>query len=467
MTIHLWDIRRTQQAYESGETSAEEVTRWFLERIRRYDPDLGAFVAVNEHAVEEARRIDEARKRGDAVGPLAGIVVAIKDLLDTAGLRTGYGGWHFRDHVPSADATVVRRLKAAGAIVIGKTNLHEYAYGTTTENPHYGTSRNPWDRGRIAGGSSGGSAVAVAAGLCCAAIGTDTGGSIRIPAAVCGHVGLKPTYGRVSKAGVFPLASSLDHVGPMTRTVADAALLLQVMAGPDPADPTTATVPVPEYDPTPASGEVRVGVPRQFFFEQCNPAVRDVVRTTLERLQALGFRVVEVDIPDIDQVPAMQQATIASEALAVHEERLRETPERFGEDVRTRLASGTEIRGVDYVRAQAFRQGFRAKVMEILSQVDVIATPTTPITATPIGAAYTEVEGRSVHVRGHLTRYTNPWNLSGLPAITLPCGLTPDGLPVGLQLVGPAWGERKLLRVAARVEEITPWQPVAPAYRGI
>ncbi|SFU56649.1 Asp-tRNA(Asn)/Glu-tRNA(Gln) amidotransferase GatCAB subunit A [Alicyclobacillus macrosporangiidus] len=465
MNPHLWTISEYQQHLAKRDISAEEAVRDTLARIRQFDPALHAYIHVSETAVEEARQIDERLAQGLPVGPLAGVPVAVKDLIDTEDMPTTYGGLHFAGRRPSRTATAVARLRAAGAIVIGKTNLHEYAYGTTNENPHYGRARNPWNRAKIPGGSSGGSGVAIAAGLAMAALGTDTGGSVRIPAALCGHVGLKPTYGLVSKAGVFPLADSLDHVGPMARSVLDAALLLSVLAGPDPRDPTTVRIPPRAYHQVQPKARARVGVPKSFFFDKCHAGVAQTVQAALRTLQEHGFDLVEVDLPNAHQVPEMQNAIISSEALDVHEALLKAHPEQYGEDVRKRLESGYEIRGHQVVTATRFRRQFATEMQQVFAQVDVIATPATPITATDVGQQKAHIRAQEVLVRAHLTRYTNPWNLTGLPAITLPCGLAPDGLPVGLQLVGPRFGEMKLLAVALAAESALPWNPVAPDYR--
>ncbi|MCL6594106.1 MAG: amidase, partial [Alicyclobacillus sp.] len=403
--------------------------------------------------------------QGLPVGPLAGVPIAVKDLFDTADMPTTYGGRQHTSQQPAADATAVQRLRAAGAILLGKTNLHEYAYGTTNENPHYGPARNPWNRAKITGGSSGGSSAALAAGLALAALGTDTGGSIRIPAALCGHVGFKPSFGLVSKAGVFPLAPSLDHVGPMTQTVADAATLMAVLAGPDPRDPDAVRQPALHWQRPAPRQPIRVGIPRTFFYDKCHSGVLQTVQAALHKLQDNRFVFVEVDVPLIHEVPEAQACIIASEALAVHEPLLKRSPERYGADVRQRLTAGYEVRGHQYVLATQFRRRFRAALTELFTDLDALVTPTTPLTATDIGQQKAHIRAHEVYVRAHLTRYTNPWNLSGLPAVSLPCGLAPDGLPVGLQWIGPPFADDTLLAIAQQAEAALGWQPVAPEYR--
>jgi len=462
MDEHIWSLHETAYALAEGRMTAERLITIYLERIKRLNPGLHAFIQVSEHALDEARDIDHKRRTGQALGPLAGIPIAIKDLLDTENMVTTYGGLHYRTHLPQHTATAVHKLAEAGAIVLGKTNLHEYAYGTTNENPHYGNVPNPWNRSKIPGGSSGGSAVAVAAGMTCAALGTDTGGSIRIPAALCGLVGMKPSFGLVSKFGCFPLAHSLDHVGPMTRTVEDARLLLHLLVGYDSEDADSVAGPVIALAPGNVSTPIRVGVPKHFFFDKCHPGVRQIVHESLQRLAASGHAVLEeIEVPGIDMVPDMQTVIIASEAYAVHEEMLRSQPSLYGSDVRNRLESATRITGTQYVQATAFRKAFAKQLDQLFERIDVIATPTTPLPATDIGQTKTHLGAQEVQLRGHLTRYTNPWNLSGLPAISIPCGLT-GGLPVGLQLVSARYADSKLLDVAQAFAGVLNWRKTPP-----
>lgn len=466
-----WDLDTTIAALHSRQISSVELTRVMMSRIDKYDAGLSAYIWVNrEQAEHDAQEIDEARSKGTPLSPLAGIPICVKDLFDISLMPSTYGGLHFQHHIPKHTATAVRRLLQAGSIVLGKTNLHEYAYGTTTENPHFGSARNPWNRGKVSGGSSGGTSVAITSGLASAGLGTDTGGSIRIPSALTGHVGLKPTYGLVSKYGVFPLASSLDHVGPMGKTVRDVALLLDAMAGYDPKDEGSARFPQNSYLPTVVDSDrpllgIRFGVPRQFFYEKCHVNVLQVVSHALHELERAGAVMVEVDIPLIQEVPQNQNIIISSEALDVHRALL-QNKALYGEDVRRRLDAGREFTGADLVSGYRFQRRFQSALRSVFNQpVDVLVTPTTPLTATDIGQFKAHIKAQEVNVRAHLTRYTNPWNLSGLPAISLPCGLAVDGLPVGLQLVGPAFSEQKLLQIAAQAESVLPWTPIAPEYR--
>ncbi len=467
MSFHTWSLRRVAKAVRDNEISAVTLTHYFLKRIDQWNPSLNAFITVSNDVLEQAAAIDELRDSGKDPGPLAGVPIAIKDLLDTRGIQTTYGGRH-HVHVPESSATAVTRLQQAGAIIIGKTNLHEYAYGTTTENPHYGTARNPWNLNKISGGSSGGNGVALAAGLCLGAVGTDTGGSIRIPAALCGNVGLKPTYGLVSKRGVFPLAPSLDHVGPMAKSVVDVETLLSVMAGYDILDPDSYQSPGRKY-PSPLRQAIRIGLPRQYFYDRCHPnliqGVQTAIQSLREHLDSQLAQWSELDLPFLSDVPEAQRVIIASEARTVHNPWLKTHPELYGEEVQARLLESDAIRGDQYVWACQVKRDFTTAMERVFEQVDVLLTPTTPIPATNIGQIKTHVRTHEVSVRGHLTRNTHPWNLTGLPALTIPCGFTSDGLPVGLQITGSRFSEPKLLAIGKLFEQILTEPVLAPAYR--
>jgi len=357
------------------------------------------------------------------------------------------------ENVASEDAEATARLKAAGTVVLGKLNLHEFAFGATGVNPHYGAARNPWDLERITGGSSSGSGASVAAGECAAALGTDTGGSIRIPASLCGIVGLKPTYGRVSKRGVLPLSWSLDHVGPMTRTVEDAAIVLQAIAGRDADDASTVGEPVPDYMQMLRQGVqgLRIGIAKEFFFENLHPEVESAVRSAIGLLGEMGADLTEADVPLISEIPGGVTAIMLPEALAYHQKWMSERPDDYGDDVRYRLELGATFLAVHYVQAQRFREmAVAAWREEVFPKVDLIVTPTTPITARPI-------EEGDLQVTFNLIRFTNPLNFLGVPAISIPCGFTGEGLPVGLQLVGRWWDEASVLRAAYAYEQATDW----------
>jgi len=447
--------------------SPVELTRAHQDRITRLDRDLLAYITVlRDEALAAAGAAEREIARGRYRGPLHGIPIALKDLVLTRGLRTTCGSRILRDWIPNADATVAGRLADAGAILLGKLNLHEFAYGPTGVNPHYGTSRNPWDRHRIPGGSSSGSGVAVAAGLAAGALGTDTGGSVRIPAALCGIIGLKPTYGRVSRAGVIPLAWSLDHVGPMTRTVTDAALLLQVLAGRDPADPSTVAIPVPDYRRA-MQGEVRglrLGVPKDLFFERLDPEVRAAVLAAARSLEGLGAIVEEIPLPKIHHAGPASFAIIASEAMAYHEPYLRTRSAEYGDDVRARLVTGQFVLAHQYLKAQRARQVIRAEMDAALMRVDALLTPTTPIPAPRLEEREITVDGVTQDARWWLIRCTRPINVTGHPALSVPCGVTASGLPIGLQLVGRFFDEATLLRIGHAFESASPlkggWAPL-------
>jgi aspartyl-tRNA(Asn)/glutamyl-tRNA(Gln) amidotransferase subunit A len=448
-----------------GSLSPAELTRAYLDRIQRLDGGCRAYITVlHAEAMTAATAAEQEIARGHYRGPLHGIPVALKDLVMTRGIRTTCGSQILRDWVPEADATVAARLGQAGAILLGKLNMHEFAYGPTGVNPHYGTARNPWGHDRMPGGSSSGSGVAVATGLCAGALGTDTGGSIRIPASLCGIVGLKPTYGRVSRAGVIPLAWSLDHIGPMTRTVTDAALLLQVLAGTDPADPSTAAVPVPDYRQA-MGGDIRglrVGLPQDLFFEKLDVEVRTAVLAAARALEGLGAFVEEVRLPRIQHAGPATFAVIASEAMAYHEPYLKTRAAEYGEDVRARLSAGQFILASQYLKAQRARRVIRADVDALLGQFDALLLPATPIPAPRTDERSVTVNGLSDDPRAWLTRCTRPINLTGHPALSIPCGLTAGGLPIGFQLVGRYFDEATLLRIGAAYEGVSPMRDRRP-----
>ena len=449
------------------EVSPVEVVRAYLDRIERLDGTLHAFITVcADGALEAARAAETALAAGQPVGTLHGVPIGLKDLVDTRGVRTTAGSRILADRVPEKDATVTARLTGAGAIVLGKLNMHEFAYGPEGLNEHYGQTRNPWDTAvaRVPGGSSSGSGAAVAAALVPAALGSDTGGSIRIPASLCGITGLKPTYGRVSRAGVLPLSWSMDHVGPMARSAADCALLLGAMAGYDPADPTTSVLPVPDY--TAALGRdvkgLRVGVLRGVFADGLAPELRDALEAAVRELQRLGAIVDEVTLAHTANVQAAAFAIVGSEALAYHAAFMRTQPQDYQRDVRERLFTGAFVSGAHYLRAQQIRALVRADVDEALARRDVLLAPTTPIGATPLGERETSVEGTGVDVRAALLSLTRPFNLSGHPACSVPCGVTRDGFPLGMQIVGRPFDEITVLRVADAWQRATDWHTRRP-----
>lgn len=458
-TTHL-TISEASELIRKRKLSPVELTESCLQRIASLDARLKAFITVTaEEARTSARQAAAAVTAGNYRGPLHGVPVALKDLFDTAGTRTTAGSAILAEHLPAQDAEATARLKAAGAVILGKLNLHEFAFGATGVNPHYGVCRNPWDGDRICGGSSSGSAAAVAAGMSMATLGTDTGGSIRIPASLCGVTGLKPTFGRVSRRGVVPLSWSLDHVGPLTRSAADAALVLKAIAGHDDADESSSAEPVPDYQKEleyPPVKRLRLGVPSSFFFDNVDAEVLAAVRKAIAQLEGLGMQVSEVDLPHVERAPHAVNAIMLTEALAYHQRWLAQRPDDYGEDVRGRLDMGVMYPAVVYVQAQRLRsfivREWREKVFD---RVDVLAVPTTPIPAPGVD------EG-DFQATLQLIRFTNPFNLLGVPAISVPCGFTQGGLPIGLQLASRWFEEGTLLRAAHAYQRATDWHRRAP-----
>jgi aspartyl-tRNA(Asn)/glutamyl-tRNA(Gln) amidotransferase subunit A len=468
MTDLVWrSLGALARAIAGREVSPVEVVQAHLDRIAALDGKLRAFITVSADAALAAAKAAEAGvMAGERLGTLHGVPLALKDLYMTRGVRTTGGSRILGDWIPEEDATVVTRLAGAGAINLGKLNMHEFAFGPEGLNPHYGTPWNPWDANthRICGGSSSGSGVAIAAGLCAGTLGSDTGGSIRIPSALCGITGIKPTYGRVSRAGVLPLAWSMDHVGPMCRSAADCALMLNAIAGYDPRDPSTSVLPVPDFTAA-LTGDVkglRVGVLRSFFLESTGLALRQAVEEAVRVLEGLGASAQEVNLAGASLAAGASYAVLSPEAYAYHEAWLRERPQDYGEDVRERLRVGAFVEASDYLKGQRVRGVLRDEVTAALSHVDVLLCATTPIVATSVGQTEVTVEHAKVPVRGSLIRFTRPFNLTGHPAASVPCGFTAAGLPVGLQIVGRAFDEATVLRVADAYQRATDWHARRP-----
>jgi aspartyl-tRNA(Asn)/glutamyl-tRNA(Gln) amidotransferase subunit A len=451
----------------SKQVSPVEVVRAHLDRIAALDSKLRAFITIcADSALESARAAEADLMAGRPVGPLHGVPWAPKDLYSTKGVRTTGGSKILADSVPAADATVVARLARAGAIVLGKLNMHEFAYGPEGINAHYGDTRNPWssDAHRIAGGSSSGSGAAVAAGMAPGSLGSDTGGSIRIPASLCGITGLKPTYGRASRAGVLPLTWSMDHVGPMTRSARDCALMLGAIAGYDPADPTTSVLPVPDYGAA-LTGDVkglRVGLLRAHFTDVAAPEVRTAVEAAAKQFERAGAVVDEVNLTQVAHAGTASAAIVASEALAYHAAWMRSRPQDYQPDVRERLRIGAFVSGAHYVRAQQVRALVAREIDEALARRDVLLAPATPLAAPVLGERETTLGDGPSDVRAALLRCTRPFNFSGHPACAAPCGFTAAGLPIGLQLVGRPFDEATVLRIVDAYQRITDWHTRRP-----
>jgi aspartyl-tRNA(Asn)/glutamyl-tRNA(Gln) amidotransferase subunit A len=438
--------------------SPVDLTSACLARIQRLNPVLNAFITVTpELAMGQAREAEVEIQHGRWRGPLHGIPVGLKDLIDTAGVRTTCASAVFADRVPAEDAEVVRRLKRAGAVLVGKHNMHEFAYGGTSVPSHYGPVHNPWDLARIAGGSSGGSAAALASGLCFAAIGSDTGGSIREPAAYCGIVGLKPTYGRVSARGVVPLSWSLDHIGPICRTVADAALLLEVLAGYDPLDSASVDWPTARYANIPNAKTLRfrVGVVRRMFFEDLDPEIEAAVHQAIEVIRHLVATVRDVELP-----AGPPPAIVGPEAYAFHTPYFTKTPNLYQPSVRGRLQQASMISATAYVEARRQLDQVRRSVGSVFSTIDLLITPTTPVPALEIAEAI-RFESPAPGAEPWM-RNTRPFNALALPAISIPCGFSRAGLPIGLQIAGPRFGEAQVFALAHAFEQATDWHQRMP-----
>ncbi len=441
--------------------SPVELVDSVLDRIARVEPHLAAYVTVTaERARNAARAAEREAAAGRFRGPLHGIPMALKDLIDVAGMATTASSRVRADHRATVDSTVAARLSAAGAVLVGKTETHEFAYGLTTPQ-----TRNAWDHDRVAGGSSGGSAVAVAAGAAVFALGTDTGGSVRVPAALNGVVGLKPTYGLVPRHGVTSLSWSLDHVGTLTRTVEDAALVLSAVAGYDPRDQASLPAATADYRPGGAGDltGLRVGVPGNYYFDRVHPEVESAVRRAVDRLQALGARLVEVEIPMTRYIQAAHWGLMVPEATAYHERTLRTVPDLYAPDVRVLLEAGELLSAGDYLRAQRARTLMRQEWARMLDEVDVIAAPAVPVTAVPAGeSSVTWSDGTEESVSDAYVRLSSPANITGVPALSVPVGHDRAGLPIGMQLLGRPLSEALLLRVGHAYERSGPARGLAP-----
>ena len=440
--------------------SPVELTSACLARIDRLNPVLNAFITVTaDQAMADAEAAEAEIARGRRRGPLHGIPIALKDLFDTAGVKTTAGSAVFAARVPSQDAEVVRRLKQAGAVIVGKLNMHEFAYGDTSAISHFGPVHNPWDRQRISGGSSGGSAAAVAARLCYGALGSDTGGSIRQPSAYCGIVGFKPTYGRVSTTGVVPLSWSLDHVGPMCRTVDDTAVLLQAIAGFDAADVNSIDAPVPDYSEALRQGvsPLRVGVPRTGFYEGLDAEITRAIDAALQTVRRMTASVRDVTLPPYQTLPV-----VGAEAYAFHQQYVTKTPELYQPATRQRIEGGAGVSASAYIEGKRELDRLRRAVASLFADVDVLITPTAPIFPQTIVEA---LGSPAVPPPGGVApslRNTQPFDIFGLPTISIPCGFSGSGLPIGVQITGPRLAEPRVLALASAFQRASDWHRRAP-----
>ncbi len=442
----MMTIQQAGADLRAGKISSLTLTRQCLDRIDKLNGKLNAFITVTREAAEKrASEMDAELTHGIDRGPLHGIPIAYKDLVFTKGVRTTAGSKIYADFVPDHDAKIVEQLSAAGAVSVGKTGLHEFAYGITSTNPHYGAVRNPWDAEAVPGGSSGGSGAAVVAGMAFMAIGTDTGGSIRIPAAFCGCVGLKPTFGRVSKEGVFPLGFTLDHIGPLAMSVRDCALTFEAISA--------AKNVTPGADPS-VQG-MRIGIPEKGFFDRAWPEVKDSVKALANKARAMGATIVAVALPDLDQLNSVARLLLLAEATAAHSANLHRR-DMFGGDVLALLDQGRLIGAADYVNAQRLRKKMTAAFNAVWKQADCLIVPGTPTAAPKIGQNSIEIEGVADDVRLVTTRLMRGINALGWPALSLPSGFAHNGLPIGVQILGRANAEKTILELGAALEDATP-----------
>jgi len=453
MNLSSLTLTQARDLIRRKEIDVSDLAKACHREIERLNPSLNAFITILPPETPIPRGNNPQ---------LHGIPIGVKDLYETKGIRTTAGTKFFADYVPAEDSYVVQKVKEAGGVIIGKTNTHEIALGVTNNNPHFGACKNPWDMARIAGGSSGGSAVAVAADMCIAALGTDTGGSIRIPASLCGVVGFKPTHGRVSLRGIFPLSWNLDHAGPLTKSVQDAAWMLQVIAGYDPLDPASIKVLPGDFFSHLLDGmsERKIALAGGSFIEQSDPQVLSAVREAAHVFEAMGAHVEEVDTAWLREAALANGLMTTADGAAFHRERLKEHPEWFGADVRQRLEMGAAYTSGEYSLARRTQAEMRRKCELLFEKYDVMLLPSTPISASAI-------EGEdAVEQARLLTRFTAPFNLTGLPALSMPCGFTKDGMPIGLQIVSRAWNEAGVIRAGHAYEQATEWHQRKPNLNG-
>lgn len=459
-------IHQLAPLLQKKEISPVELFNEAIEKTHELQPKLNSFITITEEEGRSAAVEAESEiRKGQYRGPLHGIPISIKDLFATRGVRTTAGSKVLAKWIPDYDATAVARLRQAGTVLVGKTHMHEFAYGVTNDNPHYGPARNPWDPTRVPGGSSGGSAAAVASSQCSASLGSDTGGSIRIPSAACGVVGLKPTYGRVSRYGAIPLAWSLDHVGPLTRSVEDAAIMLAAIAGPDPMDPSSSSRPTRDYRKEMRGNlrGLRLGVPRQYFFEHVDPQILKVVRAAIVQLESMGATRVEVDIPDLENCSALEAHITLAEATSYHEPYLKKQADDYGPGVRTNLEAGRYLLATDYVKSQRARTLLQRNFNEAFKRAEVIVSPTLPALPPLVGEVWVQSGDMREHVVDAFLRFNIPFDLTGFPAISLPCGFSAAGLPIALQIAGRAFEEATILKFAHAYEQSADWHLARPA----
>ena len=458
-------ISEAARLIESGDLSPVALTQAHLDRIESTGPALNSFITLlAERALERAETAESEIAGGTYRGPLHGIPIGLKDLYYTKGIRTTVGSRILRDFVPDYDAAVVERFDEAGAVLLGKLQMHEFALGATSVNPHDGPAHNPWDVSRITGGSSGGSGASVAAGQCMAALGSDTGGSIRIPSGLCGIVGMKPTFGLISRHGVHPLSWSLDTVGPMTRSAHDAAIVMNALVGHDSRDPSSAQVPTPDYTEGIGNGlaGLRIGIPDDFFYDVIDDEVSAAICEAAGVLTELGAEVESCSIPALNHCLGISSVILVTEAAETLFSHIRERPEDIGADVRARLYLGAMTPAVDYIKAQRARNAYNRQLAKAMNTYDLLLAPTAAIGAPRIDQEYIEVGGNVENALSLMSRLTRAFNLTGQPTISVPCGFTSDGMPIGMQMAGRMWEDSVVLRAAHAFEQATEWHSQRP-----
>jgi aspartyl-tRNA(Asn)/glutamyl-tRNA(Gln) amidotransferase subunit A len=461
--ITATSIKTISNRIKDGDLYPSELVESCLERIKKFNPSLDAFITIlEEQARQDAKVAERQIKEGYYIGPLHGIPFSIKDVIYAEGVKCTAGSKIMCDYISKIDATSVSKMKKAGAILIGTNNTHEFACGITNVNPHYGSSRNPWNTSKLSGGSSGGSAVSVAAGMVPASLGTDTSGSIRVPSSLCGVVGLKPTYGRVSKYGIVDLAPSLDHVGCITKSVWDAAAILKIIAGRDSLDLTTENKKVADYvrivedDEAATTGKkISVGIPKEYFFDYLQPEVYRTFLDFIETIKSMDISVFDVHIKETDKIYESWRPLRLGESAEIHLKWLQTRSEDYGEDVRRMLMQGTEVSAVDYIRAHKFRKELRNEFVKVLKNFDVLVMPTTPLTAPGFDEQMVDIGGKTLQIYQALSRHTIAFDSTGLPAVSIPIGFSSkDNMPVGAQIIGPPFKEEKILSLAYAYEQI-------------
>jgi aspartyl-tRNA(Asn)/glutamyl-tRNA(Gln) amidotransferase subunit A len=447
------DLLTLAQKIKARQISPVEITERLLKKIEAQNPALNAFITVAaDEALAAAQKAEQELYRNTYRGPLHGIPIGIKDMIETKGLRTTMGSGIFKDYIPEKDAAVIQKLKEAGAVILGKLHTHEFAYGPMGDRSYFGPARNPHDRRKIAGGSSSGAGAAVAAGLCYGAVGTDTGGSVRIPASCCGVVGLKPTYGRVAVDGVLPLSYSLDHVGPLTRTVLDNAALFQAMIHGVDLNETWAKVEkvIADFD----LSKTVIAIPDDYFLDDVDDEVQQVFEDAIQSLETAGAQIRSISLPDLERIRWAQPIVQKSEAYAIHEKWIEARSKDYDPEVYERLLEGKQPKGYEYVRAIRMREEITQQVEACFKTADVLMTPTLPILPTNIDQRELILNGKTIKVRSALLKNTSPWNYTGHPALSVPCGRSKTGLPIGLQIIGPLHQEIRLYAFARQIERV-------------